>query len=473
MRVVQTFWTAGKSPLKESFGWLFPEYNLMSWALSCLSLRQQYDEVVLYTDSIGKQVLIDTLHLPYTDVKVVFDDFKCLPRHWALAKIMTYSLQEEPFIHVDGDVYLPNPIAEEVANSPLVAQNREIGTAYYKRMMDNIVSYPEIQLPPVAQKGLESDSLSSYNMGIFGGTDLDFIHRYCQTAIQFIESNGINDNTQRQSIVDCNVFFEQVLFAAMADNEGRDVASVIGRAVCDEGYTRREFCDMNHFGNQKLLHLLGGHKRNAKNIKSLEHLMLREYSCLYKNIVSLYPGRYKSDNDLCHVYSLLEAKQILPPEYVEYRKNLCTKWSDLQFDELFQLEQKIAQYNLFVSANQDDRQRITLTAYPHISKFSLPIECSNDSIQKIKSYIGCQEDYPLTMLVSRPTLKKYEFVEIPIQNLGLLIMDELSCNQVTLWDLQLKIASDIGFLDYKEEHLKVFIIQEVLELLQSGFIYII
>ena len=63
MRIVQTFWTAGQDPLKHAFGWLHPEYNLMSWALSCLSLREHYDEVALYTDSEGKRILIDELHL--------------------------------------------------------------------------------------------------------------------------------------------------------------------------------------------------------------------------------------------------------------------------------------------------------------------------------------------------------------------------------------------------------------------------
>ena len=58
MRIVQTFWTAGQDPLKHAFGWLHPEYNLMSWALSCLSLREHYDEVALYTDSEGKRILI-------------------------------------------------------------------------------------------------------------------------------------------------------------------------------------------------------------------------------------------------------------------------------------------------------------------------------------------------------------------------------------------------------------------------------
>ena len=53
MKIIQTFWTAGQDPLKHGFGWTHPEYNLMSWALSCLSLMEHYDEVELYTDSAG------------------------------------------------------------------------------------------------------------------------------------------------------------------------------------------------------------------------------------------------------------------------------------------------------------------------------------------------------------------------------------------------------------------------------------
>ncbi len=45
MRIVQTFWSGGKSLLQDGFGWLHPECNLMSWALSYLSLREHYDEL--------------------------------------------------------------------------------------------------------------------------------------------------------------------------------------------------------------------------------------------------------------------------------------------------------------------------------------------------------------------------------------------------------------------------------------------
>ena len=87
MRIIQTFWSGGRDPLQYGFGWRHAEHNLMSWALSCCSLREHYDQVELYTDQRGYDVLIEKLHFPYTAVHVVYDDHLCLPQHWAYAKI--------------------------------------------------------------------------------------------------------------------------------------------------------------------------------------------------------------------------------------------------------------------------------------------------------------------------------------------------------------------------------------------------
>ena len=114
---------------------------------------------------------------------------------WALSKIKTYSMQTEPFIHVDGDVFITEPLPERVTDAPLVAQNREIGTIYYRRMMDRILEHPSIRLPDYIGKGLKEESVASYNMGFFGGTDLDFIHRYCREVFRFMEENRMYDPT--------------------------------------------------------------------------------------------------------------------------------------------------------------------------------------------------------------------------------------------------------------------------------------
>ena len=43
-------------------------HHLMAWCLSALLIKRNFDELVLYTDSLGAKMLIDNLNLPYTKV---------------------------------------------------------------------------------------------------------------------------------------------------------------------------------------------------------------------------------------------------------------------------------------------------------------------------------------------------------------------------------------------------------------------
>ena len=255
-----------------SFGWLNQESHLMSWALSCLSISKHYD-VALYTDTEGKRMLVDRLKLPYKEVHVVYDDLAVLPHHWAIAKIKTYTLQVEPFIHVDGDIYIPNPLPDDILKAGLVAQNREIGTKYYRRMVDRMLSFGTIKLPRYIEQGLEEESISSYNMGIFGGNDVDFIHEYCDEAMRFVRDNDINNASLPHSRVVCNIFFEQIILAAFADLKKREVASVLGRDVKDEGYSGFEFCDLAYYEQRAFFHLLGGHKPQMAALERQIHML--------------------------------------------------------------------------------------------------------------------------------------------------------------------------------------------------------
>lgn len=78
MKIVQTFWHGNNSLLDNSFGWMNPQYHLMSWALSCLSLKDNYQNIVLYTDSHGYEIFAEQLKLPYTDIIIQYDNLTSL-----------------------------------------------------------------------------------------------------------------------------------------------------------------------------------------------------------------------------------------------------------------------------------------------------------------------------------------------------------------------------------------------------------
>ncbi|MCI1683929.1 MAG: hypothetical protein LKI39_15455 [Bacteroides sp.] len=129
-KIVQSYWTEAyrSSPNR---GWAFRETHYMSWALSCLQLKQFYDEVELVTDSEGAELLINKLHLPYTSCKTTLDKLSGKnPALWTLGKIAAYEEQEKPFIHVDGDIYIWKPFPNRIENAGILAQNVEKNYPY-------------------------------------------------------------------------------------------------------------------------------------------------------------------------------------------------------------------------------------------------------------------------------------------------------------------------------------------------------
>ena len=123
--------------------------------------------------------------MPYTDVIVSLD---CLnhynPNLWALAKIKAYQSIKEPFIHVDGDVFIWTKIDESLKNHDLIVQNEETTTDYYGKMWRDIRHAISYMPEEMKRYDLHIDN-KAYNMGIFGGTDIDFIQRYTYKAFDF------------------------------------------------------------------------------------------------------------------------------------------------------------------------------------------------------------------------------------------------------------------------------------------------
>lgn len=472
MRIVQTFWTAGKDPLHESFGWLHPEYNLMSWALSCLSLRAHYDEVALYTDSVGKHLLIDKLKLPYTEVNVVFDDFECLPQHWALSKIKTYSLQTEPFLHVDGDVYISKPLPEDVIHSPLVAQNREIGTSYYKHMMNRIQSRPEIKLPEYVVKGLNEESVASYNMGFFGGTDVDFIQRYCDEVFHFMDSNNMNDPTSIGANLDCNVFFEQVIFAVYADREKRKVASVLGKDMHDKGYTRSEFCNLKHFDRYPFFHLLGGHKRNHENTEMLEKCILQRHPQYYIPIISNYPDKHVRFETPGQTAERITSNYQIS-QYNSFLSECINKWKDIEISILYSLARISAHNTYFSTLGQHAPEKLLFRLNPYMESFPIPSGWNLDVIKQLSSRTGYNGPNCLKQVAIIPTLQRCGYKEIFVGYVEMEIIELMRGKNLTINEIFDGIENRFkkgGCNESERDGLKLIVSQEVESLLYKNIL---
>lgn len=459
MRIVQTFWTSGHSPLHYGFGWMHPQHNLMSWALSCLSLRTLYDDVTLYTDTEGYEVLINKLRLPYSKVHVCYDETTCLPLHWAYSKVKTYSLQTEPFLHVDGDVFLPKPIPAEVWAHPLVAQNKEVGTDYYKDMMQRVLHNQNITIPDCIREVLREDALASYNMGVFGGSDLNFIQRYCNEVFRFLETNHLNEREHPNSHVECNIFFEQIILAAMADLNHIPVGNLVNHEMFDQGYTVNEFCSLDRYGEYPIYHLLGGHKRNPYVLRMLSRMLMRTWPEYFCRIVDIFPNPHKTreiNSDMTHYTTFLNTKR--------------EEWAKIPQEEMMKTEKETANNNLFLNAGMEEREKFMLKCAPNLDIYTIPKDEDKNEKENLFKRLNCGLHFPLHDIAVIPTMTGKGYTEKAILDVEREIFDRIGTNGIKLYDLMEGIQCGKSFTDKRFDCRRNYYLNILMSLIDLGYI---
>jgi hypothetical protein len=191
-------------------------------------------------------------------------------------------MQTKPFLHVDGDVYLPHPIPEDIINAPLIAQNKEICTSYYGRMLHRIFSKTDISVSPYIKQMLSTGDWYSYNMGVFGGNELDIIENYCKEVFYFVEANKLNNLQTPQSKTICNVFFEQMLFGLFAKYNNVKVKCLIPGFIRDNGYDSIMFCNFSLNSDCGIIHMIGKHKHNIEKCNMMMEKVHHKYSFFYE-----------------------------------------------------------------------------------------------------------------------------------------------------------------------------------------------
>jgi len=283
LKIIQTLYLPDdvSDPLTNNLGFLSPEFNWMGWALSCLQLKRYYKHVELYTNNAGYEVLINRLKLPYSKVHVVLNDIRFPPQLWAYPKIYTYSLQTEPFLHIDGDAFFWEKLDASVLKNPLIAQNIEISVPFFKTILKHLLRL-NIVFPEIIMECLHANEVAAYNAGIIGGQDIDFFKTYTAEAFKFINENY--DKLAILKIPEVNMIYEQVLFYCLAKKRNVNVSCYLKEEVDDMNYPG--FADfMNVAGDTIYIHLMGTFKKNANCCYMLAKRLRHDYPEYYYLII--------------------------------------------------------------------------------------------------------------------------------------------------------------------------------------------
>jgi hypothetical protein len=276
-----------KAPFRDTFGWAAPEYHLMGWVLSCLQVHKYYGIITLYANSPAAHLLVDTLQLPYTDVHLVLDQLSLIhPELWALPKIYTYSLQEQPFLHIDGDVFIFKQFDPGLLTGELIAQNVEVATEHFYMPPQRELMLNFTYFPPCVRKDFENIiPFQACNAGILGGNNISFFHEYTDWAFEYIYKNV--DHLNHVNVNKFNIFFEQHLFYAMAKEKDIHVNVLLNEIIEDNGYR-----NMGNFHeipfNRSYLHLLGHFKRDEYTCIQMAAKLRELYPEYYERIVALF-----------------------------------------------------------------------------------------------------------------------------------------------------------------------------------------
>lgn len=298
MKIIQTLWiNETNNSYENKAGWYAPEYHWMAWALSCLQLRQFYDGVELVTNEKGKKILIDSLQLPYTKVTII--QFSELTNtFWSLAKVEAYQLQNEPFLHVDGDVFIWQAFDNEILERELVAQNSEHWFSGYEFILTKTKS-ENIILPSFVKN---HDNLESYNLGVVGGNKIDLFQQYRVDIFEFVKKNQkfLHDLVQNYNHSFVNMFIEQFMFTQLAISKQIPISTIFPEKVIDPDYPEiTNFYNVPRF--KKFVHLMGKSKSLPEICKSLSKILRRYYPEYYYRIIE---NCFDNDNKpTCQIYS--------------------------------------------------------------------------------------------------------------------------------------------------------------------------
>ena len=255
---------------KESCGFLNTNELAIFLSLSVLYSGKQFKVVKLVTNNYGKSILIDKYGIKFTEVSTELEGLNFPPELWAFAKMHTYSLQTQPFIHLDCDVIIRQPLPTRIKNAALSFQNWEHFSV--EKGYEPLIK--AIEKTTVSYYCKSKEISYAFNCGIVIVNDLSIVKKWKQLVDEFIfnpaNASFWNSQTNKEQF---NYLFEQYFIACVAKDKYQ--LPYIGFLIdADEDITKPKF---------KMTHLWGKTKQSPVMDKIKLRLKL-EYPRIYKRI---------------------------------------------------------------------------------------------------------------------------------------------------------------------------------------------
>lgn len=240
-------------------------------SLSVEYSKKFFKEVELVTNDYGKSILIKKYKIPFTSVDTSLNKLNIHNDLWAFAKIVSYSLQKKPFVHIDLDVVLWEKIPANILKSKIFFQHKDTfdmqpGYKYLVTAVEGTtISYY------CKEKGIQH----AHNCGVVGVNDLSLAAKWLTMAKDFIfnESNKHFWN-RMENKGQMNYLFEQYFISCICKGEKIEPEVLIKNFSYDSVF-KPSF---------KMTHLWGESKRKSADMTRIKARLKKEFPKTYDRI---------------------------------------------------------------------------------------------------------------------------------------------------------------------------------------------
>jgi hypothetical protein len=249
MKIVFSYWSKAN-----------PEHDPLFKELAAVSnyfAKQHGYETVLYTDIAGNLLLN----------KIEYDKIILMPEHilnkfpktgWSLGKLLATSMINEPFLHLDFDLFLFKPIEESVFNKQAVFFHDEI-------WMDEVLANSSFVLKRKPEILKDNNNYRSYNCAIFGGNNYKafqdaakYICNFAITNSDFLEKMSLQQRQlKRKELVNNYIYLamllEQLWMPQILLKNGVNISTVLYEEAMDKFVIKNyaENIDVSNFTKQE------------------------------------------------------------------------------------------------------------------------------------------------------------------------------------------------------------------------------
>ena len=275
-KIIYSLWT---KPLKVnggSMGFNSLDDFFQTFIFSVNVAKQHSNNIHFYTDDYGIKLLKPfKKYFPFTQVHNILNEMDWLPlQWWAFPKLYVYSLQKEPFMHLDNDAILWEKIPNNIKDKhDIVCQSFE-PYSWFRQYENTIKFYQDILPQDFSNFEKYNQALNAGIYGAFNKKGLDMFYSMYILAKKTI--NTILSDTKLKEKIDwedpnhpgcfgLNTVLEQAYSNIYFQNNKLKVFPITN--------------DIHKAGEVKFTHLMGHFKRVSSNI---EKIKVRNQKKLFK-----------------------------------------------------------------------------------------------------------------------------------------------------------------------------------------------